>query len=503
MSRSAVIAARNESHDPDTTEIAALADAAGYDVERTLTQVRPPDPATNLGSGKVDELAAACRAVDAAAAVLDVELTPRQTFELGNRLPEGVEVYDRRQLILDIFAAQASTKRARLELDLVELRWELERRRERIRRGGVEYQAMHTIRDPEGEYVREVKQRIDEVKRKLDDCPDRLAERRDRRRDAGFDHVALAGYTNAGKSTLLHRLADDLDVTDARADDPTAPAADTTDTDTEDAGVEGSIAGSGHRAAHDDLGEATAAAEDRLFKTLETTTRRATVDGRRLLVSDTVGFIADLPHDLVESFRTTLGEVRHADVVVIVVDATKHEDALRSRVETVVDVISDELTDDTAAADAGDAELVVALNKVDALPGVERGRPMREGARVDTPSQDGTTHGSDEHASMQGKMAVVESVTPGAVPVVPTSALTGSGIDGLQSAIVDALPTERATLTVPNDGDGQRAISWMYDHATVDSVSYGEVVEIEIRGRPEVVDRARARARDLQSTPSA
>jgi GTP-binding protein HflX len=504
MSQTAVIAARNDAVEPDTTEISALADAAGYALECELTQVRPPDANTNLGAGKVAELAEVCERVDADAAVLDVELTPRQTFEVGDRLPGHVDVFDRRRLILEIFAAQASTKRARLEIELARLRWELERRREAQRRGHVELTPLDKRTDTEGEYVREVKQQIDDVTQRLEACPDRLADRRDRRRDAGFDHVALAGYTNAGKSTLLHRLADDLDVhtdptvTDDHASEAapgrspgdTQLAGDATADDPGQAALDdGSEPG---QAAHADLDESTAAAADRLFKTLETTTRRATVDGRRLLVSDTVGFVADLPHDLVESFRTTLAEVRHADVVVVVVDATVDPDALRSRLTTANDVLGDVLTDSddpgssTPASSADAPSIVVALNKVDALD-AQTGSGTTAGTRANPA---GSTHGR-----LATVCDVVEDVlTPDSTPI-SVSALTGDGIDGLRETIVDALPSETAELDLPNADDGHRTLSWCYDRLAVETVDYGDRITATVTGHPTVVAKARARAR--------
>ena len=307
MSRRTVLAARTADEQPDTTEIRALAESAGHEVVAEHTQTRAADATYNLGRGKVDAVAESVDEHDARYVVVDNELTPSQFFAWTDRLPDGVEVRDRFRLVLDIFEARANTRRASLQVELARLEHELHRRRE-VQSHDDEYNWFPT-HDPEGEWIREVKLRIDRVNTRLQELPAAGDETRDRRHEAGFDFVALAGYTNAGKSTLLHRLADDLSLDDLGA-------------------------------GADDIAE-TANVEDRLFETLETTTRRCTVDGRRLLVSDTVGFIRDLPHDLVEAFRSTLVEAREADVVVLVADASKPVDALRERVDTVLDEVGD------------------------------------------------------------------------------------------------------------------------------------------------------------------
>ncbi|WP_435358140.1 GTPase HflX [Haloarchaeobius sp. DFWS5] len=419
MSRQSLIAARTDDNQPNTAEIEALTEAAGFEVARILTQTRPEDATYNLGPGKVDQVDAALQETDANTVVVDNRLTPAQLFNLTDRLPDGVEVRDRYRLILDIFEAGANTKRAQLQVKLARLNHELHRRREEQRRNE-EWQGLQTIRDPEGEWVREIKQRIDRAHNKLQALPDESYPRRDRKRDDGFDFVALAGYTNAGKSTLLHRLADELSLDAAQG--------------------------------HADLDE-TAAMEDRLFKTLETTTRRATIDGRRVLVSDTVGFIQDLPHDLVEAFRSTLTEVRDADVVVLVVDASQPVDELRDRIETC-----------HAEFDT-DSTVVTAFNKAD---------------RVDD-------------ADLAAKRDALADLAPDPVAV---SATEDVGLDALCDRVVAELPCETAEFELPNDDETMRFLSWCHDHATVESVEYGESVSIEIRGRPPVIQQARARAED-------
>src|SRR6056297_1543887 len=180
-----------------------------------------------------------------------------------------------------------------------------------------------------GEYdesrEQDIKAQISRIKDELERIEQTEEHRRARRRDSGFDLVALAGYTNAGKSTLLRRLASDLDV-DENAD------------------------------LHPDL-DATAESEDRLFTTLGTTTRRADIEPRDVLVTDTVGFISDLPHWLVESFKSTLDSVYYADLVLLVVDVSESVEEIREKLVTCHDTLYER----------NQAPIVTVLNKVDAV----------------------------------------------------------------------------------------------------------------------------------------
>ncbi|MFT4910587.1 MAG: GTP-binding protein HflX, partial [Natronomonas sp.] len=245
----AVVAKRADDGYPDTAEIRDLARAAGYTVVGEVTQTRTEDPALCLGEGKVAELATLVAETDATIVVFDNRLGPYQTYNLGNELPEGIEVIDRFKLILDIFGQRAQTKKAQLQVELAELRYELPR---------AEAKASLAKRDERpgfmglGEYdesrERDIKAQISRINDELERIERTEAHRREQRRESGFDLVALAGYTNAGKSTLLRRLASDLDIDE-------------------------------NEGLHPDL-DATAESENRLFTTLGTTTRRAEFDRR-------------------------------------------------------------------------------------------------------------------------------------------------------------------------------------------------------------------------------
>lgn len=410
MSR-AVIGTRVESDDEDASEIAALTATAGHEVVETVTASGPRDATYNLTPGAVEAVVAAVRERGAGLVVVDNQLTPGQAYNLAEELPDGVTVYDRRRLVLDVFEQGAGSEAARLQVKLARLRYELPRLRAAINRDEATEITRH---DEEGKPIEDHKRRIDETRRKLDRVDDPTADRIDRRREAGFDTVALAGYTNAGKTTLLRRLADDLSL-DAEAHGDTA-------------------------------GEPDVA--DRLFETLGTTTRRATLDGRRVLLTDTVGFVSNLPHELVAAFESTTASVRHADAVLLVVDASDPFD----RIERKLEVARDQLA-------AAEGTVVPVLNKADA-------------------------------ASDAGLRAAVDAFET--EPAVVSA--TEGDLDALRERLLDALPTERATLRLPAGDDAMSLVSWCHDRANVTRVDYGEEITLRLSGRPSVVAEACRRA---------
>ncbi|ELZ07218.1 GTP-binding proten HflX [Halovivax asiaticus JCM 14624] len=424
----AVIAKRVDSGVPDTGEITDLAEAAGYTVVGECTQTRTADAALQLGEGKADELATLVAETDATTVIFDNRLGPYQTYNLGQRLPEGAEVIDRFTLILEIFGQRAQTRKAQLQVELAELRYELPR---------AEAKASLARRDEHpgfmglGEYdesrEEDIKAQISRIRDELDRIEQTEEQRRARRRDSGFDLVALAGYTNAGKSTLLRRLASDLDVD-------------------ENAGL------------HPDL-DATAESEDRLFTTLGTTTRRADIEPRDVLVTDTVGFISDLPHWLVESFKSTLDSVYRADLVLLVVDVSEPIDEIHEKLVTSHDTLYER----------NEAPIVTVFNKIDRV--------------------------SDEE--LDEKRRALSGLAPNPVAV---SAREGEGVDPLLDRIDEELPDwEHERLVLPMTDDTMSVVSWIHDNAHVEDVTYGDAdVHVSFEARPEIVARARTRAGDLR-----
>ncbi|SFR46531.1 GTP-binding protein HflX [Halogeometricum rufum] len=426
----AVVAKRVDSGESaDLSEITDLARAAGYDVVGTLSQSREEDAAFHFGEGKVDELAGLVVETDAAAVIVDNRLGPYQTYNIGGKLPEGVEVVDRFTLILEIFGQRASTRKAQLQVELAELRYELPR---------AEAKASLAKRDERpgfmglGEYdesrERDIKAQISRIKNELDAIADKEETRREQRRESGFDLVALAGYTNAGKSTLMRRLAEDLEV--GENDD-----------------------------LHPDL-DPTAESEDRLFTTLGTTTRRAETGTRNVLLTDTVGFVSDLPHWLVESFKSTLDSVYRADLVLLVVDASEPVEEMRDKLVTCHDTLYER----------NEAPIVTVLNKIDVVDGAELDR----------------------------KMDALRALAPNPVAV---SGLTGENVGALADRIERELPDWREErLLLPMSDDAMSLVSWLYDHGHVENEEYdGENVLVEFEARPAIVEKARAKAAEVQS----
>lgn len=302
-------------------ELEALADTAGADaVDRVVQRRDAPDPTTYLGKGKVDEVVGMAAALDAGMLIFDDELTPAQGRNLEeqagvNPLAErGLKIIDRTGLILDIFAQHARSAEGKLQVELAQLNYGLPRLRgwgEVLSRMGG---GIGTRRGP-GETQLEAERRallrrIRRVKEDLEELEKTREIKRKRRARAGSALVALVGYTNAGKSTLLRRLTG--------------------------AGV---------------------LIEDQLFSTLDPTTRRLELEhGREVLVTDTVGFVRKLPTELVEAFRSTLEEVVEAALLLHVVDAGR--DPIRQ-----IDAVNTVL----AQIGAADKPALLVLNKSDLL----------------------------------------------------------------------------------------------------------------------------------------
>ena len=429
--RRAVVAKRVDSGAADLSEIGQLAAAAGYEVVGELTQTRTEDAAFMFGEGKVAELRDLVRRTDAGAVIIDNDVGPYQTFNIGGKLPEGVEVVDRFTLILEIFGQRANTRKAQLQVELAELRYELPR---------AEAKASLAKRDERpgfmglGEYdesvERDIKRQISEIRDELASIAEKEEARREQRRDSGFDLVALAGYTNAGKSTLMRRLADELAV-DENAE------------------------------RHRDL-DTTAESQDMLFTTLGTTTRRAEMEKRDVLLTDTVGFIADLPHWLVESFESTLDSVYRADLVLLVVDASESVEAMREKLVTSHDTLYER----------NEAPVVTVFNKIDRL----------------------------EPGALADKRAALSGVAPDPIAV---SAKTGAGVAELRDRVEAALPDwERERLVLPVSDESMSLVSWVHDHGYVAEETYaGDQVTVDFEAKPSIVARARAKAADISTSP--
>ena len=304
-------------------ELARLAETDGAEVVLTMTQrLDAPVPKTFIGKGKVEELCSYVRNLSADVVIFDDELTPSQQANLERAVGEPVKIIDRTALILDIFGVHAKTHEGRLQVQLAQLQYVLPRLRGmwshlvgEQTRGGIGSRFGQGERQLEVDR-RLVRARISTLRRELDRLERRRGVQSKARWDSGVYRVALVGYTNAGKSTLLNRLTG--------------------------AGVY---------------------VRDELFATLDPTTRALELEeGRKITITDTVGFIQKLPTMLVESFKSTLAEVKAADLILLVVDAS--DEAAQREIEAVREVLGQ--------IDANEISSVVVYNKCDLLDEDER-----------------------------------------------------------------------------------------------------------------------------------
>ena len=384
-----------DTQDADTSlrELAALAQTAGSEVLDALIQKRDhPDPATYLGSGKARELADVVAAAGADTVIVDGELAPSQRRALEDVV--GVKVVDRTALILDIFAQHAKSREGKAQVELAQLEYLLPRLRgwgeSMSRQAGGRVAAGQGIgsRGPGETKIeldrRRIRQRMARLRREIQAmAPSRETKRGSRRRGA-IPSVAIAGYTNAGKSSLMNRLT-----------------------------------------------EAGIMVEDALFATLAPTVRRAeTSEGRTYTLTDTVGFVRNLPHELIEAFRSTLEEVAGADLVLHVVDAA-HPDPL-SQVAAVRTVLSE-------IPGALDVPELIVLNKTDLADAVT--------------------------------LAALRTGLPGAVAV---SARTGEGIEELRARIEQMLPHPQVSIDVVVPYSRGDLVSRVHAEGEIDTVDYVE-----------------------------
>jgi GTP-binding protein HflX len=389
-------------------ELASLADTAGAEVVGAeWQQRRHADPEWYLGKGRAAELADAKAQTGFTLLVADDELSPKQQRALEAVV--GTKVLDRSGLILDIFAQHARTHEGRLQVELAQLEYQLPRltrlwtHLSRTQGGigsrGPGESQLETDRRIIRERIKKLKGRVEDVRRQRETA----SRSRDRRHISG---VAIVGYTNAGKSSLLNALT-----------------------------------------GHEDV-----RAEDRLFATLDPTSRQAKLgDGQSVVLTDTVGFIHKLPHQLVDAFRATLEEVNRADVLLEVVDgADPHAAEHRRTVQAVLDELG-----------AGEKPRLVALNKAD----------LYDGAAADP----------DAPSPLRGD-------------IVPVSALTGFGIDNLRIALSAVLADLWEDVDVRLSYREGELLARIRERGSVE-VTYGDS-DVRVSGRvaPSLASELRAAA---------
>ena len=392
---------KEENADEDTMEeLSALVETAGGETVGIVLQNRPsPDPRTFIGEGKVAEVQLYCENTGATMVIFDNDLSPSQMRVLTELL--GVQVLDRCGLILDIFAQRAKTKEGRLQVELAQYQYLLPRLTGMWTH--LERQAGTSGKGPIGSKGpgetqletdrRHIRRKIDKLREDLEEVRRVRATQRQRRQKNEIPVVAIVGYTNAGKSTLLNHLTG--------------------------AGIP---------------------ANNRLFDTLDTTSRLLTVsDTLDVVISDTVGFIRKLPHQLVEAFKATLEELEYADLLLHVIDVSNPEWQQQSQ---VVENLIRELG-------AGELPRIDVFNKSDRLPAGEI-----------------MPHGED---------------------ICSISARTGEGVDKLLEMIASRLDSgsRRVELRIPYDKGG--LLDQLYREAKVENVEYGETIAVTAVCTPKVL----------------
>ena len=388
---------RDSADEESLTELAALVETAGAESVGMILQSREkPDPHSFIGEGKVEEVKRMVDNSEATMVIFDNDLSPSQIRVLTELC--GVQVLDRSGLILDIFAQRARTKESCLQVELAQYQYLLPRLigmwSHLERQGGTGGSPIGTKGPGETQLEtdrRHIRRKIDKLKEELEEVRRVRATQRQRRQKNEIPVVAIVGYTNAGKSTLLNAITG--------------------------AGIP---------------------ANDRLFDTLDTTTRLLTVsDTLDVVISDTVGFIRKLPHQLVEAFKATLEELEYADLLLHVIDVSNPEWEEQAR---IVDDLIRELG-------ADDIPCIRVYNKCDVAFGFQR----------------------KEEAA------------------VTLSARTGEGVADLLAAIDKKLDkgTKRVTLHLPYDKAG--ALDALYREARVENVAYGETVDVVAVCTPRVM----------------
>ncbi len=402
----------------DVSEIIELANSLDYNIVETFFQhLEKPDVKSYVGSGKVDEIKEFVKDAekDIVLVIVDGELKPSQWFTLEKKL--NVEVYDRVRLILAIFAERADRKEARLQVKLAQLQYERPFVRELIHRArsgehpglmaGGEYQV--------DDYYEMIKKQVKKINEELEGMRNSREIRRRHRHIGGFYLVSLAGYTNAGKSSLLNLLSD------------------------EKVKVEG-----------------------KLFSTLSTTTRRIKNKNIPVLITDTVGFIKNLPALIIDAFHSTLEEIEVADVVLLIADVSEEKELVANKLKTSLD----ELVEINV-----NSSIVVVLNKTDLISTDE-------------------LFSRTEYLKNRGLLEDKEVVT--------ISSKNRENVNELLSIIYKSLPQLVSfKIKLPVNEDTQSFISWIYERAFVSDIFYDEFVALSIACNPKMHEKIVSKCKNL------
>lgn len=395
-------------------EIVELADSMGFRIMKEFHQRRTRgDPRFFVGKGKAEEIKEFVEENDIDIVVFDGDLNPSQHYQLESFI--GIRCIDRIGIILDLFATRARTKESRYQVDLARIEYELPLLREWISKkkvddrpgflAGGEYRV-----DTYYEHARKRRKKINQELKKMEKEREL---RRKSRKDSGYGLISVVGYANAGKSSLFNVLsAEDLLV------------------------------------------------EDRLFSTLSTTTRRFQGSKKKILLTDTVGFIKDLPVWLIESFTSTLEEVFLSDIILLLLDGSDPIDEFTRKLRVALD---------TLLPKAQAESIVPVINKIDLISEGEM-EIKREAVK---------------HAGLPNDASF-------------TSVIEDAGVEDLINRLhVLFLPPITLKIRVPMDDGISSAISWLYDNSEVESVVYGKDASITIRCHEELIKKIEERVNHL------
>jgi GTP-binding protein HflX len=376
-------------------EFTALAKTAGYDVIGSFNIVSEPSAKYGIRSGKVEEIKIWIEVNKPDVVLFSPLLKSSQIFRLMEEW--DTEVRDRTQVILEIFDKHAKTQQAKLQIEQARLNYELPFERHQIR---MRLQKEHTGDRPIAEQVgggedllnlriQEIRRRVSLISDKLEKISDSQALMKKNRESKGYIEITLAGYTNAGKSTLHNAL---------------------TGSDVEIA--------------------------DELFTTLSTKAAELNIPGRHIVLSDSVGFISNLPRALLKAFNTTLMEVGAADIIILVVDASNSVDEMNRKIHTCLDTFNE--------IGANGIPIIAVLNKIDLV----------------------------DEISLTQRSELLEGISHS---VIPISAKNKTNLNDLFKAIESALPyLWRYAITLPYGDEGMSLLSWLHEAALIESESYSE-----------------------------
>ncbi|MGD9396674.1 MAG: GTPase HflX [Candidatus Thorarchaeota archaeon] len=408
----ALLVQRRAYQEPDLlSEFEALAVTAEYDVIGSFDIISAPSAKYSIRSGKAEEIKTWIEVNEPEFVLFSPRLSSGQVFRLMELWE--IEVRDRTQVILEIFDKHARTPQARLQIEQARLRYELPFERHQIR---MRLQKEHTGDRPIAEQIgagedllnlrmKQIRRRLSVINDKLKKIEKEQAIKKKKRIHEGFIELTLAGYTNAGKSTLHRALT----------------------------GSEVKVA-------------------DELFTTLSTKASELDMPGRRVVLSDSVGFISDLPGPLLQAFNTTLMEVADADVLILVVDAFDDVEEMERKVNACLETFNE--------IGANGIPMITALNKIDLL--------------------------DDESISER-----METLPDSCSIVVPISAENQTNLDQLIVTIENALPRlQRYRIVLPYGDEGMSALSWLHDSGDVESEQYiGSDIEIIVNLNTETAEK--------------